>query len=193
MASLKGMMELIGNWTKELEKLRNKPIGILEVDSKRLKGELNPLRDARLQEIKDFIKKTARDCCTQLLERYKDCLLKLANKPANLEEFASQVQIVATMREEEKSLFKMTSQVDQMYNLLQQYEVKVPSEQLVLHEDLHDRQAEYRKEIEQALLYRDSKMPEMISAVDTSILKLHDQITSVVAKLEEQIFMETEH
>ena len=59
-SSLKGMLELIGNWSKELEKLRNKPIGILEVDSKRLKGELNPLREARLQEIKDYIKDNAR-------------------------------------------------------------------------------------------------------------------------------------
>ncbi len=60
MSSLKGMMERIGNWNKELEKLRNKPIGILEVDSKRLKSELNPLREARLQEIKEYIKDIAR-------------------------------------------------------------------------------------------------------------------------------------
>lgn len=59
-SSLKVTLELIGNWNKELEKLRNKPIGILEVDSKRLKGELNPLREARLQEIKDYIKDIAR-------------------------------------------------------------------------------------------------------------------------------------
>jgi dynein heavy chain, axonemal len=59
-SSLKSMLELIGNWSKELEKLRNRPIGILEVDSKRLKGELNPLREARLQEIKEYIKDTAR-------------------------------------------------------------------------------------------------------------------------------------
>lgn len=60
MASLKGMMELISNWSKELEKLRNKPVGVLEVDSRRLKGELNPLREARLQEIKEYIKDIAR-------------------------------------------------------------------------------------------------------------------------------------
>jgi dynein heavy chain len=63
-SSLKYMMELIGNWSKELEKLRNRPIGILEVDSKRLKGELNPLREARLQEIKEYIKDTARYVCS---------------------------------------------------------------------------------------------------------------------------------
>ncbi len=60
MPSLKAMLELIGNWSKELEKLRNKPIGILEVDSKRLKGELNPMREARLQEIKEYIKDIAK-------------------------------------------------------------------------------------------------------------------------------------
>ena len=59
-SSLKAMLELIGNWGKELEKLRNKPIGVLEVDSKRLKGELNPLKEARLQEIKEYIKDEAR-------------------------------------------------------------------------------------------------------------------------------------
>jgi len=69
-ASLKSMMELITNWNKELEKLRNKSIGVLEVDSRRLKGELNPLRDKRLQEIKDHIKDIARsviDCNDKLL------------------------------------------------------------------------------------------------------------------------------
>ena len=59
-SSLKSMLELIGNWGKELEKLRNRPIGVLEVDSKRLKGELNPLKEARLQEIKEYIKDEAR-------------------------------------------------------------------------------------------------------------------------------------
>jgi hypothetical protein len=48
------------NWSRELEKLRNRPIGVLEVDSKRLKNELVPLREARLQEIKEYVKDLAR-------------------------------------------------------------------------------------------------------------------------------------
>jgi dynein heavy chain len=34
---IKDMFDRISNWNKELDKLRNKPIGVLEVDSKRLK------------------------------------------------------------------------------------------------------------------------------------------------------------
>jgi hypothetical protein len=48
------------NWSRELEKLRNRPIGVLEVDSKRLKNELVPLRETRMQEIKEYVKDLAR-------------------------------------------------------------------------------------------------------------------------------------
>jgi hypothetical protein len=35
--------------------------------------------------------------------------------------------------------------VDHLYSLLKQYEVPVPSEDLVLHEDLHEKRDEYRR------------------------------------------------
>ena len=120
-SSLKVTLELIGNWSKDLEKLRNKPIGILEVDSKRLKGELNPLREARLQEIKDYIKDIARIRCSQLLDSYKDNLIKLSSKPTHLKEFANQVQTIVTLKEDEKSLYKKTSQVITMHPTEQRF------------------------------------------------------------------------
>ena len=100
---------------------------------------------------------------------------------------------MATMKEEEKNLYKTTSQVDQLYNLLQQNDVKVPSEDLVLHEDLHDRQSEYRTEIEVAQQYRDTKLSEMVSSVDTNIIKLSDQVTAAVSRLEDEVFTGTEY
>ena len=110
---LKSMLEHISNWSKELEKLRNRPIGVLEVDSKRLKNELVPLREARLQEIKEYVKDLARERCSKLLDHYKDCLAKLTLKPTHLKDFAAHLTQVATLREDEKGLFKSTSQVCQ--------------------------------------------------------------------------------
>ena len=63
MGELKTMLEMINEWNKELEKLRNKPIGVLEIDSKRLKNELNPLREARLTEIKSYVQNLAKSRC----------------------------------------------------------------------------------------------------------------------------------
>lgn len=103
------------------------------------------------------------------------------------------MQTILTLKEEEKALYKKTSQVDQLYNLLRQYEVKVPSEDLVLHEDLHDRQQEYRREIDVAQSYRDSKIPEMVVSVEGNILKLQDQIASTIAKLDDPIFIDCDY
>lgn len=131
--------------------------------------------------------------CAYLLEVYKESSLKLNNKPMYLKEFAHQVQTIATMREEEKSLFKATSQVDQMYHLLKHYEVKVSSEDTVQHDTLHSRQQVYREDIEAAQSYRDSRMPEMIVNVESNILKLQDQVSSTVTRLEDHLFNDSEH
>eukprot|EP00605_Chrysophyceae_sp_TOSAG23-4_P000859 GSChrysophyteH1.ASY1.ANO1.950.1 assembled CDS len=176
MNTYKSMMQMINDWNKELEKLRNRPIGVLEIDSKRLKNELNPLREARLTEIKSFIMENARAKCLALTETYKDHLAKLANKPSQLKDFAGQCAIVQAMRDEEKALFKQTFSVDQMYALLQQSD------------DLHDKQQMYRQEMEVAVAYKDAKVNEMISNVETNIVKLEDQITGVVARLDDNDF-----
>ena len=123
-ASLKQMMEKMSNWSKELEKLRNKPVGILDVDSRRLKGELNPVREARLNEIKTYIVDIARERCGHLLDHYKECIAELGNRPTSLKEYATYAKSVHNLREGEKSLFKATNQVDQLYKLLQNYEVE---------------------------------------------------------------------
>ena len=193
LSSLKAMLEHVINWNKELDKLRNKPIGVLEVDSKRLKGELNPMRDARLVEIKDYMKDIASEKCAQLLDNFKENLLKLSVKPAHLKEFAGHTATVTSMREEERSLFKAASQVDQIYNLLQYYEVLVPPEHLVAHEDLHERLQEYRREMEAADTYKEQKLSEMVNHLDLNIFKLTEQITALLGRIDEPPYTDKTH
>jgi DNA repair ATPase RecN len=124
---------------------------------------------------------------------YKEGLIKLNNRPNNLKDFSNQVQTVSNLKDDEKSMYKATSQADQLYNLLRQYDVKVPPEDLVLHEDLHERQQEFRKEIDSAQAYRDSKIPEMVTTVEANIMKLQDQVSGTVLKLDDEMFTEVEH
>lgn len=65
-ASLKGIMERIEEWNKELLKLRNKNIGLLELDSKRLQNDMTMTKEARLAELKDYIKELARYVVLQM-------------------------------------------------------------------------------------------------------------------------------
>ncbi len=190
MSELKDMMETIGDWSKELEKLRNKPMGTLEIDSKRLKNELYPLRDDRLREIKDYIREIAKVKCISLTDTYKKNLEKLALKPNQLKDFASLVAHIQAMKEDEKNMFKQSSSVDQMYALLEKHNVQIDPEDSVLHEDLHDKQALYKSEIEIAQQNKDTKLAEMVNNVNSNISKLEDQVTSVVAHLDDTSFID---
>ncbi len=190
MGTFKSMMQMINDWTKELEKLRNRPIGVLEIDSKRLKNELNPLREARLSEIKAYIMDSARVKCLELTEKYKDHITKCANRPTQLKDFAAHAAVIAAMKEEQKSLFQQTFSVDQMFSLLQESDVPIPAEDTVFHEDLHDKQQMYRQEITVAQENKDAQVNTMISNVETNIVKLEDQITGVIARLDDNDFTE---
>lgn len=188
LSSLKNMLEHIINWNKELDKLRNKPIGVLEVDSKRLKGELHPMREARLAEIKEYMRDIASEKCSQLLDLFKENLIKLSAKASHLKDFAGFVQTLNSLREEEKSSLKAASQVDQIYNILQIYEVQVPPEHLVAHEDLHERLHEYKREMDAAVSFKESKLSEMTNHLDMNIFKLSEQVATVASKLNDAPF-----
>jgi dynein heavy chain, axonemal len=190
---LKVDLDRITNWVKDLEKLRNRPIGILDVDSRKLKMELNPILEMRLVEIKEYIKEMARFRCQQLLNHYKDCINKFMARPLVLKEFANQIQFVLTSKEDEKNLFIQTSQVDQMYNLLQSYDVSIPSDDSVLHEQLHDRQNEYKKEIVVVAQFHEQHRNNMVVAVNESIAKLNRNIEKFLEKLDDPDFTMTLH
>lgn len=192
--SLKIVMEKVELWAVELNRLRNKMIGLLELDSKRLQLREMSEKEARTHELREYIKELARLRCAVLLEHFKDALSKLSIKPTYLKEFAAQVSLIAKMRDEEKNLFKTTAQVDQMYNLLgkdnRDTARDIPPEDLVLHEDLHELQQEYRREIERAIVYRDEKMREMQTNVETNIDKLQEQVRNQVTRLDDRMFVE---
>ena len=77
-----------------------------------------------------------------------------------------------------------------MYNLLKLYDVQVPSEDLVLHEDLHDRRDEYKKETDSAQAFRETRLPEMVVAVEANISKLQESVAAVVSRLDDPMLVQ---
>jgi dynein heavy chain len=192
-ASFKSKLELIYGWNKKLEMLRNKELGVLLVDSKHLKNKLVPLRESRLEEIKRYIQEEARTQCLHLLDKYKDCLQKLAQRPVHLKEFASLVETIAKMKAEEKiHVFKATSQVNHMYKLLTQYEVNIPSEDAVLHDEVQENEKKYRTEIEAAQNFKDSKLEEFVGMVGSNMTRMQKEVGTIVSRFDEPLFVGVE-
>lgn len=192
-SNLKFDLELITSWIKYLEKLKNKSFGIVDVDSRKLKNELTPILESKLFEIKEYIKDMAKQRSISLLNYYKDCIAKLTNRPNVLKDFSNQIALTLTLKDEEMNYFIQTSQVDSMYNLLQLYDVAIPSENVVLHEELNEKQHEYRKEIQQTIVFHENKRSEMVVNLNKYIQKHEKNIEQFLEKLDDPNFTKTLH
>jgi hypothetical protein len=133
----KNMIDQLLEWARELEKLRNRPVGVLEVDSRKLKHDLIDIRNEREEEITSFLKEKARNECSSLLGRYEQMLLQVNQDQEEVNR--------ETLEDSEKLLFKETAQVDQLYALMRQYEISVPSQDTVVHSMLTEKHQEYKK------------------------------------------------
>lgn len=182
-SELKMLLDKITNWLKDLERLRNRQIGILEVNSKQLQSELSPLCELRLQEIKDYIKDAARNQSSSLLLTFKDIIPKLSARPSKLKEFCHQLSFVKSITETEKATFRKSKEIDQLYLILQQNEVAIAADDSVLHEDLKENLSLYRNEISLVREYHMSESKNMFINVESSLSSFQESIVKFLDDL----------
>ena len=128
--------------------------GILEVETRRLKAILSPLTTEKLDALKTLVKDLARGKCKELLNKYRNRISKLSQRPVHLKDFANQTEQVASVLADEKTLFKHTGMVENMYQLLSAYDVEVPSEDSVQLDDLRGYQHSYQENVEAAQSFK---------------------------------------
>jgi len=192
--SLKEEMELVANWEKELEKMRaRQPCGILEVESRKLKQTLIPLTGEKMDALKGLVKELSRAKCKEQLVKYKSRISKISQRPQHLKDFAAQVDAVEELKTKDKSLFKHTQMVEQMYQLLGHYDVKISSDDLVQLDELRSYQQQYLDEMDEAQAYKDERMPEMTQQLDMNIARLNDNIAQISASIDEGIFVDVSY
>ncbi|KAJ0392153.1 hypothetical protein P43SY_009213 [Pythium insidiosum] len=174
--TLKADMLQISTWEKELEKMRaGQTIGILHVESRKLKQTLIPMTTAKLDAMKGLVKDLARAKCKNQLIEYKQRIQALLQRPQHLKEFAAHVERVQALKSKQKALVKNTNVVDELYRLLGNYGVRISSEDMVQLDDLRSVQDSYREETEAVDAFIQSRLGEMTQQLDSNIQRLDEQ------------------
>jgi dynein heavy chain len=108
--SLKADLYQMNTWEKELEKMRaGQTIGILHVESRKLKQNLIPMTSTKMDAMKNLVKELARNKCkTQLIE-YKQRIQIMLLRPFHLKEFASYMERIQQLNLKNKQLVKNTN------------------------------------------------------------------------------------
>ncbi|DBA02677.1 TPA: hypothetical protein N0F65_010502 [Lagenidium giganteum] len=189
--TLKADMLQISTWEKELEKMRaGQTIGILHVESRKLKQTLIPMTTAKLDAMKGLVKDLARAKCKNQLIEYKQRIQALLQRPQHLKEFAAHVERVQQLKSKQKALLKNTNVVDELYRLLGNYGVRISSEDMVQLDDLRSVQESYKEETDAVEGFIQSRLGEMTQQLDVNIQRLDEQVLQLNSQLQAGVFID---
>jgi dynein heavy chain len=187
--SLQRDMSRIKQWDLQLATMRMQDSrGCLFIDSKRLKLELEPVTVSAMDNIKQLLLELARDKCRKTCEAFSSRAKTLEARPTALDKFASHVERVQAIKEVEAQIAKDSAAVEDMYKLLQSYEVKISSEESVALDDMRNAVSQFTESYRASDTFLEQRMPEMTRQLDVSIIKVTDTLKTLSDSVNEGIF-----
>ena len=149
--AFKADMAQLNKWFRELDRMRIAGTERnLHVDSKTLKNTLTPITQRSLDKCRGLLLQVARDRCVASLQEYQQTMRDLGEQPRSLRDFADYVDNVNRVRDGSRDMELRAAQVNEMYDLLDKYEVKIPSQDAVKKDDLKEAREAFSARVDEA-------------------------------------------
>lgn len=125
----------------------------------------------------------ARDQCLETLQLFNQRLRDLAEQPRTLRDFADYCENLNQVVAEAKEMDERAVKVNEMYDLLEQHEMKIPSNDAVKKDDLKEAREALTLKAEEAQAMVEGKMGTMTNTLEKSIANLNEDLMSILASL----------
>ena len=182
--TLKSDMGQLNKWFKELDRMRiSGTERNLHVDSKTLKNLLIPITQKALDKCRNLLLQVARDNCMEALQAFQQRIRDLGEQPRTLRDFADYCDNLNRVRDERQDMEERAMQVNEMYDLLDAYEVKIPAADSVKKDDLKEARELLTEKAGEAGGAVEGKMSQMNATLDKSISNLNEDLVSILAGL----------
>ena len=189
--SLQRDMSRMKTWDLQVDRMRSQHVeGALFVDSKKLKSILEPITTSAIESIKSLLLDLARKKCRAAHEAFVTRTRQLDQRPQALDKYAAHHERVLSLREAEAALMRDAAAVEDMYKLLQSYDVKISSEDSVVLDDMCNSRLAYSDSNRKSDGAIEERMPEMTRQLDMNIIKLNDSFKTVSESVNEGIFVD---
>jgi len=188
----KDLMAKYDTQIKELSKMAvSANVGIIQVDSSRLKNLFVPSPKARLSEIERLMPAVAREKCRELLEKCRESSTKISQIPATVDEFVEIMSFLNSIHEQSEVDHANFVFLQDLYNLLSEAKIRVPESDkaqfekltqtrqtfktaIVLSESgIHSNTERFSKELE-------SEIPVLLDDIKVTMEQLKDESLSQV-------------
>jgi len=192
-AAFKNDTGQLNRWSRELDRM--KLFGTernLLIDSKTLKNALVPVTTRALDKCRSLLLTVARDRAANSLHEYTTKMRDLTEQPRSLRDFADHCEMVNMIKAEADDLDERAGQVVDMYELLDQLDVKIPASDSVKKDNLKETRENFADKIIEAEEAIQAKMAGFGSNLDNSIHALDEELMSILASLYTGDFVDPE-
>jgi dynein heavy chain len=185
-------MKKIKTWQMEVqERMRKqKLVGMLHIDGKKLQVRLGPITTNALQHMRDFLLKQAREKCETLLERFSHNINHLRDRPQRLEQFSEYVAKKEEIKSQRKEMERGPEDVANMYKVMHEFKVKLEPKDRVSLEDLEKVVEEYAGHMFEADEFMNEQIPIMNKDIMRENAELDGQCQEMIGTLYGGDFME---
>ena len=179
------------DWKVMIERLKiGQVVGVLNVDSRPLRNSLLPITSKTIDDIKAMLLDSAREEAAKVLASYHELNTKLSMRPEALDDFVQFGLVHAGAAENRAAQVEAATVVDEMYDLLKAYDVKVPTKDQVVTDDLAEAVAAYSGNMENAHTYVEGRKQSMMTALDQNITDTNDALLAILGNLHSGVVVE---
>ena len=178
-------MSMQREWRNELErsmKISN-VVGVLYIDSRTLREELKQVTSNALESMKARLLVVAREHCTKANEGFSHRVNDLSQRPAVLDGFVTCLEIHSQTMKTRKQILAESNMIDDMYDMLNLYEMKIPMKDQVALDDLHENVSSFKTALDDVAEFIDENKANNITTLNDEIVELNEYLLAMLAEL----------
>ncbi|XP_047126546.1 dynein axonemal heavy chain 6 isoform X3 [Hydra vulgaris] len=154
-------------------------IGMLLVDTKKLKEILIPSPTMCLQVLYDLLPSISKKRVDDLIQFCQKSLYNLEFKPSSTLEFVDSLNFLDDIQNIIDEKEKDSDTVKQLYDLIEKYSIPIPPENLAVYQTLKPSMVVVRNTIDKSLAERDANINKFCACLNKDILQLTKEVRQV--------------
>ncbi|CAF1159117.1 unnamed protein product, partial [Didymodactylos carnosus] len=156
-----------------------KPLGLLMIDATDAKTKLEPSPRRILDVINEILPKIAKAKTDSLKAEAQDATVKLETKPESTLDYVDSLTFLDEIQERIEPLEQEAEIVRMMYELIEQYKVPCPPEDIVSYSSLTTTLNSCRNAMDKALTERDAYVNRFVTLLDKDIEMLTQEVRQI--------------
>ncbi|CAF0752073.1 unnamed protein product [Brachionus calyciflorus] len=154
-------------------------LGMMLIDATEMKNKLIPNPIRCLDVVNEILPQIAKRKTDSLIAEAQEATFKLESKPNSTIEYVDALTFLDQIQERIDPLEKEAEVVKEMYELIEEYKVPCPPEDLVVYNTLFNTIQLSRNAIDKALTEKDSNIAKFCNALDKDISSLTDECRKI--------------